>query len=355
MNEFYIICPIGLEKLVLKEIEFKGLKSALKIKLIDKGGIEIACGLSLGLSLNNLLKTPTRILLRLKKQKCRDFPKLFKIISKLELNPYLVQEKLDFKVSTNKSRIINTKKAIQTCEDAFKDYLNGNAIKETTLKANKNADVQKIYIRIDHDDMTISLDTSGEALHIRGNKQLQGHAPMRESYAAFLLTSLVHRTKEIETLIDPMCGSGTFLTEALTYNQQNKRSYVYERWPILRKKVQPKTSSEFESLFPKLVGFDRDVSVLSKVKGIEFSKEDLFEGEPQDFPNNAIIINPPYGKRVKISGDRLDFYNNIITRLKEKFSPKVIGIVIPANVPFPHKHELEFNNNGIKVKFYLIF
>ena len=60
--------------------------------------------------------------------------------------------------------------------------------------------------------MTISLDSSGESLHKRGYRVAQTEAPINEVLAAGLI-KLSSWTPEMN-MIDPMCGSGTFLIEA---------------------------------------------------------------------------------------------------------------------------------------------
>src|SRR5262245_9433631 len=69
-----------------------------------------------------------------------------------------------------------------------------------------------IKIRIEDDLCTISIDTSGESLHKRGHKQEIGKAPMRETMAALFLRLCGYDGKE--SVVDPMCGSGTFVIEA---------------------------------------------------------------------------------------------------------------------------------------------
>ena len=93
-HEFFLICPIGLEKLLLKELEFKFPQ--ITDIAFEPGGVTINCSLELGLCLNKYLKTTTRILLRLKKQKCRDLPKLYQILRKVDWKHYLKQKNLTF-------------------------------------------------------------------------------------------------------------------------------------------------------------------------------------------------------------------------------------------------------------------
>lgn len=353
MEKFLLICPIGLENCVLKELELKDLMDEIKLIETIKGGVIIETSLSSGLALNYSLKTVSRILLRLKEQKCRDFPKLFQIISKLPLHGFIVQEEVDFRISTQKSRIINTKKAQETCENALKKYLIGQKIKSTLLEAHRSQDKQRIYIRIEEDLMTISIDTTGVMSHIRGNKERQGHAPLRETYASCLLLYNYKNEYQDYSLVDPMCGSATFLTEARDFYKSNTREYIFERWPI-SKKLQIKKVDQDKKLFKQLLGFDRDESLIKAMTDIKLEKKNFFE-EDFNLPSNCFIINnPPYGKRIKIAQDRKDYFENYISRL-QRINPQGTSLFIcPSEIPLRQKKIHQFNNNGIKVNLYLV-
>lgn len=352
MHEFYLICPIGTEKTIIKELKIKRLDQFIESYILDKGGVSIKCELNFGVSLCKIMKTPTRILLRLKEQKCRDFPKLYKIISKFDFKPYLVQETVEFVINTSKSRIINTKKAMETCEDAFDKYINANKLKTDLLNNYQNHVKQKIYIRIHEDNLTLSIDCSGHEPFKRSGKTIQGHAPMRENYVSILITELLSLDIDFTTIIDPMCGSGTILREAKDYFQLSNRIYIYQRWPILKNNSEISMPIKVDF---KLIGYDRDKSVLKNHPGIEFINEDLFEGDKKSYKDSIVILNPPYGKRIKIKEDRVEYYEKMVTRIKEKFKPIAIGFVAPSEVPLYFKNILSFNNNGIKVNLYLVF
>lgn len=352
MHEFYLICPIGTEKTIIKELKIKRLDQYIESYTLDKGGVSVKCDLNFGVNLCKLMKTPTRILLRLKEQKCRDFPKLYKIISKFDLKPYLVQENVEFVINTSKSRIINTKKALETCKDAFEKYIKANKVKTDFLNNYKDHEKQKIYIRIHEDNLTLSIDCSGHEPFKRSGKKIQGHAPIRENYVSILITELLSLDINFTTIIDPMCGSGTILREAKDYFQVSNKFYIYQRWPLLKNNIEHSLPIKVNF---KLIGYDRDNSVLKKYPGIEFLNEDLFEGDNTVYKDSIVILNPPYGKRIKIKEDRTEYYEKMVTRIKEKFNPIAIGFVAPREVPLNYKNILSFNNNGIKVNLYLVF
>lgn len=351
MNLFYLICPIGLETALIKEIQIKGLAPGLASVKAGKGGVEIEAPFETGLALNYQLKTPTRILMRIKERRCRDFPKLFKVITQIPWRDFLVQEKVQWRISCKTSRIINTDKAQESCEKALKKYFAAAPLSKKILEQNAHMPEQKVYLRFENDDLTISLDTSGDLLHIRGGRPDRGKASLRENYAACLLTLLLDGKKE-DSLIDPMCGTGTFLNEALDYfTPLNREDFPFNVW-----KGAPKSpeSDSHEGLVKECLGLDLEPKAKER-KGLEIHEQNIFEPLPmplkEKWQDSVLICNPPYGKRVKIKGDRKSYFLSLLGRIEKEYNPKRLGIIIPADVKLHFDEVIPFNNNGIKVNF----
>ena len=90
-----------------------------------------------------------------------------------------------------------------------------------------------LKVRIEDDLCTVSLDTSGEALHRRGHKEFVGKAPLRETLAAGAL--LMAGYDGSEPLLDPLCGTGTFSLEGALMTKRIPagwfRDFAFTRWP----------------------------------------------------------------------------------------------------------------------------
>ena len=84
--------------------------------------------------------------------------------------------------------------------------------------------------RVEGDTCTVSADTSGEPLHRRGYRQEVSRAPLRETLAAGILVLAGY--DGVEPLVDPMCGSGTFLIEGAWMSQRRapglQRAFAFE-------------------------------------------------------------------------------------------------------------------------------
>jgi putative N6-adenine-specific DNA methylase len=320
---FFIVYPLDLEDLGLLELKEKFLKHFKDdtFTLIKKipGGLEIECPLNIGLNLNRILRTPTRILLRLGEFKCRDAPKLYQKMSKFNWAPWMMGQTPKVESSAFNSRLFDSRKIEKAIQDGVLQYYRHQPVKKKYLEHFAQVDpnnLPTIYFRSHDDICTISLDTTGERLHLRGEKVLTGLAPIRENLAALLLkevqTHLV--ANKSYTLIDPMCGSGTFLLEASEANTVTiERGFSFQHIPLVLENVLKLKNLESTpaEIFRTLIGFDANSDIVKLAKKncekrrdqeteIKIEQADLFDEKIkwQDKENFVVIINPPYGIRV---------------------------------------------------------
>lgn len=359
MNKFFLVCPIGLENSLKSELTAKFQiyfpSEAFTIVDTTHGGIEIKCSAHIGFALNHVLKTPSKILLRIKEQKCRDLPKFFNIIKKIPWKNYLNQEHVEVSITAKKSRIIHTGKLEVSFHKALSEYFSANKIKGAVLKKHKEDKAQNIFIRLFEDNLTISFDTSGELLHIRGDRSFRGLASIRENIASLLLIELTSNLRNQQyNLIDPMCGTGTFLFEWRKRFDLQSREFLYMglKESLLANKV-ALVKTDIHDNF-KYYGFDINNEIISKnnnTLGITFKQSDIFEAK-EIKGNNIVIVNPPFGKRVKISGDKVIFFKKLVEQIERVYKPERLGILIPRDFVGKLKGEKRFFKlNGIDICF----
>ncbi len=372
LHSFFIVVPLNFEKVALKELKekwnvFYSNESFPEHKAI-RGGIELITSLEIGLSLNYILKIPSKILLRLTSFKCRDFPKLYNKILKIKWGDYFIGQRPQLAITSHKSLLINTSKVKKTIEEAFEKYYIGSPPKKNNLKLIKDLPPTILNILIDNDLVTLSLNTSGELLYKRGIKKLINEAPIRENIASGLLQYLKEKINfEYSYLIDPMCGSGTFLLEDITYFEPNyDRAYSFEHFPIYKKLAPFKINEINNSNTTTYLGLDSNkttikntTKTLSQFKQVQLSLQDLFDKTTNHINPSILITNPPYGKRITIN-DPTNFFNNIIRSSFDKFDPKIAGFIIPDEQPFYLNRDfkvidkISFSNGGTKVTFYIL-
>lgn len=388
MNRFFVATPLGFETTAAQEIARAwpwllgkdARANTLPLPAIEilKGGVELETELHLGLQLNFFVKTANRILLRMDDFKVRDFPKYYQRFGRLPWNEFLHHSHVQWKVSAETSRLNNEKRLQESGEKALQDLLGVSTTSEPCAT---------IFVRMSDDQCTISLDTSGEHLHKRGWSVLKGDAPMRETIAAFSLWQLMKDRELVDLqqveLVDPMMGSGTFLTEARALGSgQFQRAFSFQKWKKTPKIFLSPTFAlnyalPVQNPFGAYLGGDiveRMVETAQKnfahveeqLQAVQKKKftpavkrwvsEDALEvGIPCELPERWLICNPPYGDRLPMAADDL---TSMVSLLCEKWAPQRLGILYPESdklkkAPKGYRLEVEapVNNGGLRTLF----
>ncbi|TVQ56678.1 MAG: class I SAM-dependent RNA methyltransferase [Rhodobacteraceae bacterium] len=221
----------------------------------------------------------------------------------------------------------------------------GRAIRETA-GAPVAADAPvRILVRIVEDFCAISVDTSGEPLHRRGAKQAVGKAPLRETLAALFLRDCGYAGAE--PVVDPMCGSGTFVIEAaeiaLGLAPGRLRAFAFERlrtfdaaaWEAMRAACAP------QETILRFHGFDRDAGAIAASRenavraGVDavaaFAAQPVSALMPPEGPPGLVMVNPPYGARIGERDDLRALYGAFGRVLRERFGGWRVGLVTSEN------------------------
>ncbi|MDD0853157.1 N-6 DNA methylase [Halobacteriovorax sp. GB3] len=362
--------PLGLEELAQAEL-----------KLLTDTKVEKAKGVLEGLftleeisALIPKLKIPTRILLRIDQFKCRDLPKLYKKTTKIKWSDYLLGEVPAIKVTCKNSRLMHTKKIESSIIKGIEDFYKAQAPKKKDLELARTLGKFQLNVRVTEDLVSLNFDLCGNRLDQRGYKLHSSEAPLRENLAsACLFSFLKDQNKEID-LYDPMCGSATFLFEALSFAKDQKRSFQYEYMKafkaIVPKDLKEKVPFKLNNLYANELDASTYQGLIENIKAFESTYEDTtkrilsskgdgLEKKEIDSTNLAIICNPPYGKRVKIAGNKEEYFEFLLKKWKELYEPMFIGILIPKKFRDPKvkgllkEKELLFQNGGMDVKFIL--
>jgi putative N6-adenine-specific DNA methylase len=353
----FLIIPPGLEDLALEELELKCPVSGVE-KL--KGGLELVADLDWIIAAHTLLKIPTRILLRVTHFKVRDFPKLHQKMIHFKWNSVLSHPGPHFEISCSKSRLMHTGRIEETIQLALKEALIKQPLNRDWEK--KNYPPQTFYVRLVNDELTLSLDLTGEPLYKRGLQKIKGEAPIRENLAAAFLMDLFRGLTSPVTLVDPMCGSATFLTEAKTFHQPlHLRAFAFETAPFFKGKL-VRLSNEVKP-FPiqDLLGFDINEELISKIHELKLQVQDSLLKPISVDGEFVMICNPPYGERIKIQGKRGSFLKEAWNKFLTVDRPKRMAWVLPSDMDDLFKNadgyhviiKRHLRNGGMAVTFWV--
>ena len=217
---FFVVCPGGLEASLaqeLAEIAQRPDSKALGAWVIDPtptsptGGIGLAAPISGAMALNLHSRIASRVLLQMAQAPYRQEEDLYKLASGLAWEDWFTsQQTLRVYVTAHRSPLKSLNFATLKIKDAIVDRLRDVTGDRPSIDT-AFPDV-RVQAHLTATQITIYLDTSGEALFKRGWRDEKGDAPLKENLAAGILS--ITGWKPGQTLFDPMCGSGTFLIEA---------------------------------------------------------------------------------------------------------------------------------------------
>ncbi|KMK68634.1 class I SAM-dependent RNA methyltransferase [Puniceibacterium sp. IMCC21224] len=279
--------------------------------------------------------------------------------------PEVLRADVPVKVETtcHASRIYHAGAATQRIETALREELGVTVTPQAALG---------LRVRIADDLVTFSLDTSGAPLHKRGHKPAVGKAPMRETYAALFLRQCGYDGRE--PVLDPMCGSGTFVIEAAEWAAGlmpgRSREFAFEQLASFDAEAWTAMRGVDVSQTPSVTfrGSDRDDGAIrmsgenAERAGVKdwtvFQQGAVAELERPEGPPGLVIVNPPYGARIGNKALLYAVYATLGQRLKEGFKGWRVGIVT-TETGFARATGLPFKpvgpvvpHGGLKVRLY---
>jgi putative N6-adenine-specific DNA methylase len=326
--EILLVCVPGLETWLAEEAKASGFIVTGRIA----GGITLSGRWPEVWRANLELRGASRVLARIGEFRVSHLAQLDK---KARAFPWKEILRKDVPVAVEatcrKSKIYHSGAAEQRIATAIQEEL-GAAISD-------EAPVM-IKARIDNDVCTLSVDTSGGLLHKRGSKQAMAKAPMRETMAALMLRACGFNGTQ--TVLDPLCGSGTFVIEAAEWAAGLKpgrnRGFAFEQlatfnattWQAMKTAVPHETSLRF-------YGSDRDAGAAAAAKanaeraGIsgltEFTRKTISDITPPPGLPGLVIMNPPYGTRIGEAKKLEALYAAIGAVLKDRFAGWKLGLI----------------------------
>ena len=204
-ERLFVSTTPGLEGVLAEEARTLGAVTPVE------GGVELEGTPGLHRRANLWLRTASRVLLRLATLPAEVPSALFDGLKALPLAPFRTPSGFALVSVEVASGPIPRRELLRTVEDA----LNLRLVRERHSESGEVFAPAPVglWIRAEGTSVTVSVDTSGALLFRRGYRQEVSRAPLRETLAAGILALAGHRPDE--GLLDPMCGSGTFLVEGV--------------------------------------------------------------------------------------------------------------------------------------------
>lgn len=243
--------------------------------------------------------------------KAASFEDLCRGVAKVPWHAYLVVGlPLEVRVTCSKSRLYHSDAVGERVWAVVRDRTRREWQPPAQLSINNYCN--RVYVRIEHDEVELGVDTAGEALHRRGYRTHVGEAPLRETLAALLSEIAADASNQPITRVwDPCCGSGTIPLEWIRkqFHRGAKRRFLMDEWPCFTTRQNQALAAE-DSFPGSPVVFGSDVSAraveaarvnadnLGALAACRFEVCDFGEFERQVPDGTAVFTNLPYGVRL---------------------------------------------------------
>ena len=316
----------GLEAVVVRELKALGYEG----RITRPGRVEFPGDLSAVARANLWLRSADRVLLQLAKFSSTDFDTLFETALSVEWEAWIdPKAAILVRGRSHKSQLTSVPACQRTVKKAIVERL--LRLHNVTTLPETGATVP-IEVALLDDEATLSLDTTGEGLAKRGYRTLTGPAQIRETLAAALVQ--LSYWKPERPLIDPFCGTGTIVIEAVMLGRRlapgRLRQFAAESWPTVTSQPwqearQEATELALPSLPDRPIGTDIDGEALKLAR---YHAEQAGVAEDVHFQQRPFaklssqrqygctIMNPPYGLRLGEDREIAELYRTLPTVLR---------------------------------------
>ena len=339
---------------------FKGLEEVLAQELIELGANDVLIerravsfkgDKALLYRANLCLRTATRILVEIAPPRRLTIPKntkpedaLYEAVKAIDWSQFMTADTtfaIDATVYSETFR--NSRFVTYRVKDAIADYWQQKEGRRPNVKVT-DPDLY-IQVHIANETVTVSLDSSGESLHKRGYRVATTEAPISEVLAAGML--LMAGWQGQSDFYDPMCGSGTLLIEAALIARNIapgvfRQAFAFEKWrdfdAELWSDIYNDDSREREfnhTIYGSDASFyaiqqatknSKSAGVQKDIQLKQIRIEEL-KAESGKWKDALVMINPPYGERLKSNKEMEDLYSAIGSALKHQFAGATAWII----------------------------
>lgn len=322
-------CHFGLEAVLKREI----IELGYEITSVEDGRVTFIGDAEAVCRANVFLRTAERILIKVGQFHAETFDELFEGTKALPWEEYLPQNAKFWvaKAASVKSKLFSPSDIQSIMKKAMVERM------RKVYRVNwfpEDGDAFPIRVFLHKDEVTVSLDTTGESLHKRGYRKLTAKAPIAENLAAALI--MLTPWNKTRILVDPFCGSGTIPIEAamMAANMAPgmNRSFLAESWThIISRKEWYACMDEAAELvdfsqMPDIQGYDIDDEMVriarenAKLAGVEqyihFQRRGI-EALSHPKKYGFIITNPPYGERLEDKNTIASIYRTMGERYRQ--------------------------------------
>ena len=280
---------------------------------------------------NLWLRTADRVLLKMGEFKALTFDELFEQTKALPWDEWIPEDgNFIVEGKSQDSKLFSISDSQRIVEKAIVEKLKTRYHVDWFEKTGAKFGAEVSLLK---DMATLTIDTSGEALHKRGYRDRAGDAPIKETLAAAMI--LLSYWNKDRQLLDPFCGSGTIPIEAAMIGRNIApgldRNFASEEWPRINKEFWAEARKKaFEAIDNdcklNILGCDIDkrsmlrardnAANLGLYEDIQFFMKDMRDVDLKN-EYGVVITNPPYGERIGEKEEIEELYRDFGKKFRE--------------------------------------
>jgi putative N6-adenine-specific DNA methylase len=328
---FFAPCPRGLEQTLADELLELGAAGAQRAD----AGVNFSGPFTLCYQINLLSRIASRVLWQVGKAAYKSEEDVYRFALQQAWSDWFdVTRTIAVSVNARRCPLRSLDFVTLRIKDAVCDHFRIVVNKRPSVDT-REPDI-RLFAFLDESMVTLYVDTSGEALFRRGQRDRAGEAPLKKNLAAGILRLAGWRPGV--PLLDPMCGGGTFLLEAAqislaiapgakrSFGFEKLRNFAAEDWTMLQRSETAKQRTPTAlPLFGSdlygdvLSGARNNAAALGLSQAIQFKQVNILEVSPPA-ENGIFLTNPPYGVRIGEQEELAQLYPKLGDLLKRKFA-----------------------------------
>ncbi|MEH0667105.1 bifunctional 23S rRNA (guanine(2069)-N(7))-methyltransferase RlmK/23S rRNA (guanine(2445)-N(2))-methyltransferase RlmL [Vibrio scophthalmi] len=336
MHQYLAVTSNGMENLLVEELTNLGIEDAKPVQ----AGVRFKATNEQVYRVCLWSRLASRFVRVLSEFTCNDDMDLYLAASAVNwVNHFHSSKKFVVDFNGTNREIRNSQYGAMKVKDAVVDCFEKKNLPRPSIS--KDHSDLRIHVRLHKDKALLGIDMVGGGLHQRGYRSESGRAPLRETLAAAIIGRSGWQAGS--NLLDPMCGSGTLLTEAAMmaanmapgvkrakWGFESLEDFEPEVWAEIKSEAAVQARRGVKKVDSKFYGFDNDSRVIQIAKDnarragvdglIHFEVGDAAKvTRPADFDSGVVICNPPYGERLGTHPGLIALYTAFGAQLKAEF------------------------------------
>ncbi|WP_312967082.1 bifunctional 23S rRNA (guanine(2069)-N(7))-methyltransferase RlmK/23S rRNA (guanine(2445)-N(2))-methyltransferase RlmL [Acinetobacter gerneri] len=360
LSTYWVTCADGLETLLSEEIEALGIQNIERFpgRLVFKGTLENAYRICMWSRLASRVLLPIHTYELEHSHDTRDVAEeLYEGAISFDWSLiFAPQSTFAIRLHAEREIKVNTQFATLRAKDGVVDSFMEAVGRRPSIDT-KQPEIT-LYVLAGKTAHTFCLDLSGDSLHKRGYRRFMTDAPIKENLAAAILQKAKLKERNPDIILDPMCGSGTFIIESLLiltdrapglvrrFGFNGWNGHDHDLWMSIKAEAADRHQKAMSEPLPQFYAFDADWEAVKATKqniiaaGFEslLDQIQIEERTLADWPDfktegkkSLVVTNPPYGERLGDKASNKALYLGLSALLQKNF-PKQYAAVIASQI-----------------------